>query len=314
MTMNNDEIIGQLYKPLFNGFTFVIPKKLVETEKGKNIIRFFGHELNEEFLEKYVDVFLFINDNLDIEELPIDESEVINIKKKIIELLKNIESLANLKDSVGKSNFKYIFETYLDKVSTLLSGCDALIENYHLFYDIDEDDSRYLFKNQKLIYETHLKELKKVFIAKNKSVKNEDFYNNLLKSFMELPTVKKDFEDFLKGKYSKNKKPEIIKPLRDFIAHDNNIEIENIVKKHLSYLRGVTLRYLIEYFIEKKVLALPNGTKTELCSSFKILFDGKDIADRNSIFGSKVFKGIDDTDYKEMKKVFDNLFQKYFSP
>lgn len=312
--MNNDEIIGQLYRPLFNGFTFVIPKKLVETEKGKNIIRFFGHELNEEFLEKYVDVFLFINDNLDIEELPIDESEVINNGKKIIELLKNIEILADLKDSVEKSNFKYIFETYLDKVSTLLSGCDALTENYHLFYDIDEEDPRYLFKNQKLIYETHLATLEKIFIAKRKSVKNDDFYNNLMRSFMELPTVKKDFEDFLKGNYKKNKETKITKLLRDFIVHDNKIEIENIVKKHFSHLRGVSLRYLIEYFIEQKILSLPNGTKTELCTSFKILFDGKDIADRNSIFGSKVFKGTGDPDYKEMKKVFDNLFQKYFSP
>jgi hypothetical protein len=60
MTTNNDEIIGLLYKSLFDGFTFIIPKKLVETEKGKNIIRFFGQELNDEFFNKYVDIFLFI--------------------------------------------------------------------------------------------------------------------------------------------------------------------------------------------------------------------------------------------------------------
>ena len=314
MNVNSEEVIGELYEPLFDGFTFILPNEVVKSEKGQKLINFFGHNVDEEFLDKYVDIFLRFNKNLDIEDVPPTIVPNKSNLSKIKELDTNTRYLVYLKDHVTKYTFKYIFETYLDKVILLKKGCDSLIENYHNFYLIHEDDPIYLFNEQRIIYSNHLSELEKIFIAKRKTNSSqEDYYNEIIKSFMELPSVKKNYEDFLKGKYSKNKEPKIIKPLRDFIVHDNKIEIENIVKKHLSHLRGVSLRYLIEYFVEQKILSLPNGMKTELYTSFKILFDGKDIADRNSIFGSKVFKGNADPDYIKMKKIFDNLFQKYFS-
>ena len=70
MNVNSEEVIGELYEPLFDGFTFILPNEVVKSEKGQKLINFFGHNVDEEFLDKYVDIFLRFNKNLDIEDVP----------------------------------------------------------------------------------------------------------------------------------------------------------------------------------------------------------------------------------------------------
>lgn len=82
-----------------------------------------------------------------------------------------------------------------------------------------------------------------------------------------------------------------------------------IVKEHFSDFRGISLRYLIEYFISKKILVLNTGDKKAIYRSFEILFDSKNIAHYNSIFAKDIFNK-DDINYKNLELIFNRVFDK----
>lgn len=319
MEVNSEEAIAKLYTPLFNGFIFMIPKEIVETEKGKNAINFLGHKVDEAFLEKYVDILLHINENLETHQLKDPQSIINNNAQKIYELLKNTEYLAQLKDTIGSTTFKYIFENYLDKLTMLNSVSNILITCYHLFYCEEENNPMRLFQQQKLIYNTHITEIERVFIVKRKSIDKDELFDSLAQSFIDLPNVKEDIEksnlesSSVKGNNEFNnksdvKKPQTIKPLRDFIKHDNKIEIEKVIKEHFSDYRGVSLRYLIQYLQDTGLIILNYGDKTKIYNSFKELFN-TDIGVPNSIFNIPNFSNLD-KNYKQSKDSFEMIFKK----
>lgn len=97
-------------------------------------------------------------------------------------------------------------------------------------------------------------------------------------------------------------------PFIDFIRHENKIEIERIIKTHYSDLKGVSLRYLIEFLKEEGVLVLNHGDATKFYNSIKILFEGKNIGAYTSIFDSKVFSSTDKK-YTTAKISFAKMFK-----
>lgn len=97
-------------------------------------------------------------------------------------------------------------------------------------------------------------------------------------------------------------------PFVDYIRHGNKIEIEQRIKLHYSNLRGVSLRYLIEFLKEEGVLILNHGDVAKFYCSIKTLFEGKDIAKPTSIFDKKVFSP-DDPKYIATKISFAKMFK-----
>jgi hypothetical protein len=97
-------------------------------------------------------------------------------------------------------------------------------------------------------------------------------------------------------------------PFIDLIRHKNKLEIERIIKTHYSDLRGVSLRYLIEFLKEEGVLLLNHGDVTKLYRSLQILFAGKNIGASTSIFDAKVFSSTD-VRYIDSKILFTKNFK-----
>lgn len=100
-------------------------------------------------------------------------------------------------------------------------------------------------------------------------------------------------------------------PFSDFIRHENKIEIEQIIKTHYSNLKGVSLRYLIEFLREEGLLLVNHGDATKLHNSIKILFEGKDIGAYQSVFDKKVFSTRKNSDYINSKISFTKIFKNF---
>jgi hypothetical protein len=98
-------------------------------------------------------------------------------------------------------------------------------------------------------------------------------------------------------------------PFIDLIRHTNKLEIELIIKTHYSDLRGVSLRYLIEFLIDKQILLINHGDKTKIYKSLKTLFNNEDIGSPSSIFDLKIDREKDHK-YLNAKNNFLNKFEK----
>lgn len=99
-------------------------------------------------------------------------------------------------------------------------------------------------------------------------------------------------------------------PFIDYIRHDNKIDIERIIKLHYSNLRGVSLRYLIEFLKEEGLILIGHGGNAKLRNSFIQLFENNDVGKYQSIFGSTVFKP-NDPKYIEFKILFGKKFKEF---
>ena len=135
-----------------------------------------------------------------------------------------------------------------------------------------------------------------------------DFTNpdEVVKPTKESVINEREFENNDKLSNSKNNIPLFI----NFIRHKNKIEIEQIIKTHYSDLRGVSLRYLIEFLKEEGVLVLNHGDATKFYNSIKMLFEGKNIGAYPSIFDKKVFSS-NDTKYITTKMSFAKMFKDF---
>jgi hypothetical protein len=306
------ENLESLYKELTNeiikNFSFFVPYNVIGEKITHEILNFYNIEFTQEFVDIYVDQLLYFDENLEIKVLESFEFLKNYNTVKLQKLEDNCFQLVRLKDTLGKASFKYIYNKYIDNVVLFNKLCSILIDSFYKFYPNNEGNPTFLFEQQRLIFETHLKDIELKIGVKGGGINENEIITNLINS----PFVKPYIQETQKTSEQINKKEPTIKPFRDFILHKNNDEIEKITKQHFSDLKGVKLRYLIEYFIEKKVLILNTGDKTKLHKSFEVLFEGKNIGKYNSIYDIKYFT-LNDPNYIKSKNVFENLFKDFLN-
>ena len=254
----------------------------------------------------------------DFGEISIDNLDVnkcaISILKKATFLQSNTFKLLKLKTELDNAIFNCIAEKYIKVLSEYTSISLNLLNNFDVEAPNNCSELKMYFIIQNKFFQDHLAEVEKItgIISKN-SIDAKSFPS--IKSFRSFPLGKsgqEKIDSLLNIKETKEKKAIIVRQFREFIKHDKNVEIERIVKLHLSDLKGKPLRYLIEYFIDKNVLLLQNGIKSELRRSFSQLFDGKDVGVDNSIFPLKIFNP-KDQEYLATTKIFDSLFIDIFT-
>ncbi|MBC7747787.1 MAG: hypothetical protein H7Z76_04260 [Methylotenera sp.] len=156
--------------------------------------------------------------------------------------------------------------------------------------------------DQVLIYEAR----KEIMVELNKKYEFEDDFYSTNQNDEE-----KSIEDFIpsineiKLVNSKNNST----PFIDLLRHENKIEIERIIKTHYSDLKGVSLRYLIEFLIDNQILLINYGDKTKIQKSLKMLFNNNDIGTVSSIFDIKIDR-LKDRKYLNAKDNFLKTFEK----
>jgi hypothetical protein len=294
-----------------------------------NIIKsLVGEEILSKFEKK--DEILYFSSSIDF--VFFDQEHCIDLIAKSRSLEINSINLLEYQLELDSKSFLYLAEKYLSTLEDYTILAKALLENYD---DQSPDKSlkwKGLFITQDKYFNDHLHEVEKItgLIAKRVrnnqmslypiSLENNQSLKNLtrhIKPFRSLgiAAAKNEDTDFIEGISISNKdedfKKEIKahKPLRDFLKHDNKIEIENLVEMHFANYRGVSLRYLIQFFEDKGWLIINYGDKAKLYRSFKELL-GEKIGESNSIFNIPNFSN---NDYRYRLKVpsFEIIFKKF---
>ncbi len=227
----------------------------------------------------------------------VEDVNILKIHEKGITLDSNLYKILELKNELKREVYKHIFENYLDRIIALLFVNQIVIQNAPLNKIINTPEIIKCLKLNSSLLTSH----KNCIISIEPELATQIINCN--------PLGKANENDGLDNVVF-NEQPKIsAKELKSFLIHEKKEEIEKIVKEHFSDLRGKGLRFLIEYFVEKKILTLED--KKGLRESFIQLFDGADVAHFNSIFGAKVFSSGDQF-YKNKKEVFDEIFNTVF--
>ena len=289
-----DELATLYYKfhiELYKNYLFFLPSEHLPDEFIIEIVENLGFLLTEEELDEISDEILLLDENIDIKILKSLDYLHEFLNQKMILLSNNSFQLIKLKAELDVESYNYIFNKYMEQLSYFEYVNNILVEKFNEYFEEFESSILRIFKFQKTIFENHLKEIesqvgiKSTQINSNDLIKNIDKFNKRTKS-----------------------KPEIV-PFKNFIKHENKEKIEELIKLHFSELSGVSLRNLLEYLKEKKVLVLGYGDVTKIYNSIILLFDGKNIGATTSIFDKKIFKN--DENYKNLKVVFDEIIGKY---
>jgi hypothetical protein len=269
------------------------------------------HGLLDDFysflMDKYVDKILsakyqfYEGFNEDIFGLESDKQKIIALKR-----------YKEIYNSLFQGNATYIPDSYIEKD----------LNDFTIYNKLD------LVVYNKLNYQHNLINLNSYFeyLCANTSHFNDDFHiknqetidsiikYESLKQIMEEINEKFNFESNNENVIKKEIKQEApkndIKPFLNFITHDNNTEIERIIKLHYSDLRGVSLRYLIEFLKGEGLILIGYGDNTKLRNSFIQLFNNNDVGKYQSIFGSTVFK-TNDPKYIDFKISFQKKFKEF---
>lgn len=299
-----NEIFTELFNELYKNFTFYIPFQIIENEVTEEIFNLLNIDLTQEFVDTYVNKLLYIDDDLTMKEVESFEKLRNTNYNKLHLLEANSFRLVHLKETIGKESYNFLFKKYMEQVTIYNVICNKLIDYYYIYYPNNPVDPTPVFTQQKYIFEKHLSDIEHKINVKGKKITNLDIITNLYninifkpyfveKNLTTAPDIKSELQS--------------IKQFRDFIKHDRKNEIENIVKTHFSDLKGVSLRYLIEYLKEEGLLILNHGDATKLHRSLEELFEGKNIAAYTSIFDKKVFTNTDEK-YISAKVSFAKLF------
>jgi ribosome biogenesis protein Nip4 len=305
----SQELIDEVLK----NYSFFIPYDVLGDKMAQNFLSFYNIELTQKFLDTYIDQLLYFNESLEIKYL--EELNIITNynNRKTLKLENNCFQLVHLKDTLGKASFKFIFNKYVKEVFVFSYLCDILIDFFYKYYPDNENNPTFLFSQQKMILETHLNDIKEKINFKSTKINEKEIMMSLINSPFVKPYIqeKAKISEQITNNTTKIKKEKkiIIIRFREFVLHEKNDEIEKIVKQHLSDLKGISLRYLIEYFVEKKLLIINTGDRTKLHKSFEALFEGKNIGKYNSVFDIKYFTR-KDPNYIKSKIAFEKLFEK----
>lgn len=281
--MNLDQIYDEMNWNIIKRFIFYIPNN----EYSKT-------QFDDKVLSRVDQKIFYLNGDKNVTEYPnINFLDFLN-KEKLLQ--SNLFKLLEVKSQMDKDAFKLFHKTYQDKLRGWIYIAN-LVNKYiqRDIADCSKDVLTYVNYNLVILNEHLITIMKIVPITNEVESKIEKFDLSILEG---LPIeIKSDF----KLEHAK-------KPFIDFIKHEKKIEIERTIKAHYSDLKGVSLRYLIEFLKEEGVLLLNHGDATKLYNSMKILFGEKNIGAYTSIFDNKVFSNSDEK-YINTKKSFTKIFK-----
>lgn len=284
--MNLEPIYDEMKWNIIKRFVFYMPNN----EYSKML---FDNETLSEMDQK----IFYVNSDKKVKEYPnIDPLDFYD-KEKLLQ--NNFFKLLELKSKMDKDAFILFYNTYLNKLDGFINIAE-LIRNYIQRDIADCNKTVWTYVNFNFgILSDHRESIISIVPSKEEvKSKSENFDLSILEG---LPIeIKNDF------KLESIKNVNI--PFITFIRHENKIEIERIIKVHYSDLRGVSLRYLIEFLKEEGVLFLNHGDAMKLYKSIKILFGEKNIGAYTSIFDNKVFS-ITDQKYLNSKSSFIKTFK-----
>ncbi|MGV9004719.1 hypothetical protein [Flavobacterium sp.] len=310
-----NSILQNLIDEIVKNFSFFIPYDALAHENTQRILNFYNLKVTDEIIDNYIDKLLYFDEDLKIKVLESYDIVVGYNALKASKLDNNCFQLVHLKDTKGKATFKLIFTKYIEQVVIYSTLCDMLIGAFYESYSDTTKNPTFLFEQQKKILQKHLNDIESNIGVKGGNINEDEIIGKLINSSVAKPYIKEQSDtpvNFVNNEAKSDaKKPVVIKPFREFIVHKNNIEIEEIIKKHFSDHKGISLRYLIEYLKERRVLLLIHGDQTKIHSSFKALFETEDIGALSSIFGVKVFNA--DINYLKSKDVFGRVLDKLTS-
>lgn len=301
-----------LYRKVIENYTFFVPYELLQHKEIQDVLSYMGIKLNEEFIEKYVDKMLYTDINTDVHELKSFQSIVDFNMDKHFNLQQNCCRLANLKDTIGNTSFNYVLDKYVEQVVILNLACDKLIEFYHMFYE-QPIDPTFLFKQQKVLLQGHLNDIETIIGENGNATNPEEISRKLAKSFFALHGVTEDMEEIDEKDSNKDKKniekATTVHTFKDVIKHEKKEAIELIVKNQFSDYRGVSLRYLIEFFVEYGLLIIQYKEQQKIYNSLKLLL-GDNIGSYNGIFNIPNFS-TSNVKYKNSKNGFKIIFEDF---
>nr|WP_315161122.1 hypothetical protein [uncultured Flavobacterium sp.] len=329
MKLLSTHLKNDLYPYLYIGEKNKIDLNNLLINEGKNIKLEPTKILLDDFYEsiiicyrlKIIDIkFIFFeNFNEEIFGLDFNTQKSIALKhyKKIYKSIfeDNITYMPD--DDYGSYDFENDFLKVENKLKIV--ACNKIKYQHKLatinpFFEYLTGDksifTKAFYKKNVIVIEDTLKyEAKKMIMIElnNKFKFEEDFY------FTNQNEARKTIKNFIpttnEVKFSNSENNAT--PFINFLRHENKIEIEQIIKTHYSDLKGVSLRYLIEFLIDKQILLLNYGDKTKIHKSLKTLFNDKDIGTTSSIFDLKIDREKDHK-YLNAKNNFLNKFEKLF--
>ncbi len=284
--MNLEPIYDEMKWNIIKRFIFYMPN-------NKYSKMLFDNETLSEMDQK----IFYINSDKKVNEYPNINPLDFYDKEKLLQ--NNFFKLLELKSQMDKDAFILFYRTYLNKLEGFINIAD-LVRNYIQRDIADCNKTVWTYVNFNFgILTDHRESIMGIVPSKEEvKSKSENFDLSILEG---LPIeIKNDF------KLESIKNVNI--PFITFIRHENKIAIERIIKVHYSDLRGVSLRYLIEFLKEEGVLFLNHGDAMKLYKSIKILFGEKNIGAYTSIFDNKVFS-ITDQKYLNSKSSFIKTFK-----
>jgi hypothetical protein len=287
--MNLELIYDEMNLNILKHFIFYIPtneitKKLYDSES----------------LIKMDKKIFYLNSDFNIIDYP--DTNPLDFLNKPKLLKSNYFKILELKNEINNDAFVLFYKTYLKQLNAFTEIADLV--NKNIQKDIPnciKEVSEYVNYNFFILNE-HLTSIKEIEPSLNQIIiQNEKLDIGVLDK---LPNQ-------LKNSFIPNTPIIGTMPFKDFIRRGNKDKIVQIIETNFSDLRGISLRYLIQYLEDQGVLILNHGDYQKLYDSIKELFGGKDIAKYNSVFSIANFTS-NDTKYKIKKIAFEKAFEKAF--
>ncbi|HCQ12058.1 MAG TPA: hypothetical protein DIU01_02085 [Flavobacterium sp.] len=284
-----------LTNEITKNFAFYIPYEIIDNGTVMENLEIVNFQITQEFVDEYVDRFLYFDDYFDIKKVEDYNPLRISNPKKVLSLQNNCFEIVQLKDSLGIESFNYFYNSYIERIRSFLAASELMISNYDELYPQSPRTPKAILIMQEAILKTHLIEVEEKIGIRTNDLDFASCVKNIILS--------ENFNHFRKTKSTG------VKQFREFITHKNKIEIENIIKTYYSDLKGVSLRYLMEFLTEKGVLTVKYGDGQPILDSLKVLFNNDNIGAYNSVFASKVFTA-GDKNYKKAKINFEKTLNK----
>lgn len=275
----------ELTNEIFRNFIFYIPMSILDMEEFKK----FPDE-SKPVLDRiiYIDSDLCFNYENSL-ELP-------TLLIKSGKLRANCFKLLEYKEVLSERSFNYLSENYLKQLETYAFFSNQLSLYFEKNSPVKDVSTKALFNFQNLNFNTHIAEVEKITGLKAQTFNQQTF----IQEVTETPVFKK---------FSVNI-PQKEKHFRDFISHEKNTEIENVILKKYPTIKGKKLRYIIDFLVKKEVLTITYGTQTELYDALKRTFNCN-IGTYPSIFGYRINEN-KDSDYSRITNELETILNQYF--
>lgn len=303
-----EEIYIDLIMKVYEKFTFFIPMAVAEDENMRGVLQHNNIKLDDEFFDKYVDILLYLDQNMGVHQLLSIEDFNSFIATKNLNLSNNCAKLAGLKDTMGETSFRYVFENYKEVLVCMSYSCDRLVEYFYEHYPENPTDLTYLFRRQKLILQTHIHDLEKVILSSGEKIDESAVMRRIAEILLKLPPVQEHnlnikAQDILELKEDSTSPPHHIRdditPLANYINHEHSTEIALIIVKKYRNRSPKTIRLLKECLEELNLITLLRGEPKKFIEALNLSFQNeKELVDK-SIIGKKPQKMTHD--YKSLK-------------